>query len=64
MTRFLTLHLSSFALGLGEGQRQTEANAGFSGCQPKEVGRVTSEKTAGLGCLPSPWESHRGNGRG
>lgn len=46
-----------FVLGLGEGQCKTETDAGFSGCQPKEVGRVAPKKTTGLCCLPSPCQS-------
>lgn len=52
-----------FVLGLGESQCKTEADAGLSGRQPQEVGRVAPKKTTGLCCLPSPFQSQPSGGR-
>lgn len=62
MTDFPLSTCLLFVLGLGESQCKTEADAGFSGCQPKEVGRVAPKKTTGLCCLASPCQSHGGQG--
>lgn len=56
----LSLPVFCFVLGVGEGQYETEAYARFSGCEPKQVGRVAPKKTAGLGCLPSRSQPHGG----
>lgn len=58
----LSLLVFCFILGFGEGQCETEADARFCGCKPKQVGRDASKKTAGLSCPTYPCQPHGGWG--